>query len=265
MKTRNNLMVWILAVICFMVAAIFFVPIYEELTERKECDQSYEEINDQVKPGQDDVTDGDSESIFEEDPPLSVDFIRLGEISGNAIAWIYCPDTVIDYPVAQCEDNAYYLNHLLDDSYNANGCLFADYRNAENFTDDNTLIYGHHMKSGRMFACLDQYSSQEYYEAHPVMYLQLKDGSLYELRLFSGYTTTMDSDSYWRNMDDESVKAEWLHRLIERSDFNAGGVVSMKDHIVTLSTCTYSFQNARYVVHGKLVPLADEMEADANQ
>ena len=94
---------------------------------------------------------------FREDDPEKkkteipqVDFAALDDVNG----------TVLNYPVVQGNDNSYYLSHLFDGSDNAGGCLFLDSRNNSDFTDDNTIIYGHNMKNGTMFASINQYQEQ---------------------------------------------------------------------------------------------------------
>ncbi len=110
-----------------------------------------------------------------------------------------------------------------------------------------------------MFASLVQYAEQEYYEAHPIMYLTVEQCE-YRLELFAGYTTTADSSAYIMRFSDTHEYAEWLREVSAKSDFIADIHLTTNDRIVTLSTCAYSFQNARYVVHGRLVKINDEGE-----
>ncbi|MCD7737752.1 MAG: class B sortase [Lachnospiraceae bacterium] len=171
-------------------------------------------------------------------------FIRLTEL---------IPDLL------EMEDNEFYLSHLADGTSNSNGCLFIDCRNSEGFSDENTIIYVHHMASGKMFASLIRYVEQEYYEAHPVMYLSV-EGKTYPLELFAGYTTTEDSSAYRMQFDTSHEFAEWLREISAKSDFTANIRLTTENRIVTLSTCAYSFENARYVVHGRLVELDEAAE-----
>lgn len=103
-----------------------------------------------------------------ETAPIKVDFERLQEENKDIIAWLYCPDTEINYPVVQSKDNEYYLRRLLDGTWNIAGTLFMDYRNAADCSDLHTIIYGHNMKNNTMFGSLPKYSKQEYYEEHSV-------------------------------------------------------------------------------------------------
>lgn len=254
----------ILALVCFGVAAFFSWKIYSTEKEYAEGDMIYEEIANAVSveesetPGESLESSGDE--IVEEEPSniqvLTVDFGELKEINSEVVAWLYLPDTVINYPVVQGTDNSYYLKHLLDGTYNANGCLFVDCKNSMDFTDDNTLIYGHHMDSGKMFASLVKYKEQSYYDAHPVCYLSTAEKD-YLIEIFAGYTTTVDSPAYMISLSDKEEKIEWLKEMFHNSDFYSDVTVYPYDHIVTFSTCEYSFQNARYVVHGRLVEITE--------
>ena len=102
-------------------------------------------------------------------PEKEVDFADLQEnTNGDIYAWIHIPDTKIDYPVLQHPtDNSYYLNHNLDGSRGYPGCIYTEDYNKKDFTDPNTVLYGHNMKNGTMFAGLHKYGDSEYLEEHP--------------------------------------------------------------------------------------------------
>ena len=183
-----------------------------------------------------------------------INFKALQTVNPDVIAWIYCPDTAINYPVVQGGDNAYYLNHLADGTENRNGCPFLDVQNLPDFSDANSIVYGHHMQNGTMFAGISWYEDQSYYDEHPVMYL-LTPAANYRIELFSGYTTEMDSSAYMQTFGSIREHTDWLKEVSGRSDFRANLEISALDRTITLSTCAYRFENARYVLHGKLVEL----------
>ena len=183
-----------------------------------------------------------------------INFKALQEVNPDVIGWIYSPDTTINYPVVQGDDNAYYLKHLADGTENRNGCPFLDVQNRPDFTDDNSVIYGHHMQNGTMFAGISWYEDQSYYDEHPVMYL-MTPSATYRIELFSGYITTMDSSAYMQTFGSIREHTDWLKEVSGRSDFRANLEISAYDRVITLSTCAYRFENARYVLHGKLVEL----------
>lgn len=182
------------------------------------------------------------------------DFEALSAINDDIAGWLISEGTVIHYPVVQGSDNSYYLNHLFDGSRNRMGTLFIDCDNTPKFEDANTIIYGHHMKSGAMFASLVGYREQTYYNVYPTMLLLTPHGN-YRVELFAGYTTGAASDTYKKTFGSDEAFAEYLANVRAQSDFKSDVVVTPEDHIVTLSTCTYEYDDARYVVQGKLVAL----------
>lgn len=252
----------ILALLCFSIAAYFCGKIYYTEKEYAEGDAVYEDILADVVISEEEVLGESSEPTSETDETVQeeeslvpeIDFASLKEINENVVGWLYLPDTVINYPVVQGEDNSYYLKRLVDGSYNANGSLFVDYQNKMDFSDDNTLIYGHHMNSGKMFATLVKYKDQEFYDAHPVAYF-LTEEKDYKIEIFSGYVTTPDSDSYLLTAGSREQTIEWMKEMFHNSDFFADVTITPEDHIVTFSTCDYEFHDARYVVHGRLTEI----------
>ena len=249
-----------LALTGLVTAACFGWKVYSTQQEYEAGDEAYEELAKLVRIEEPDESpassENEEENTEEEISSVNSDSIvnleAAQEVNGDIVAWINSPDTVIDYPVCQGEDNAYYLSHLADGTYNRNGCLFIDCENAEDFSDDNTIIYGHHMASGKMFASLIKYADQGYYEDHPVMNLTVGDQQ-YQLEIFSGYVTTADSSAYRINCGSRHDFAEWLREICGKSDFAAKEMaIHTSDRIVTLSTCAYAFEDARYVVHGRI-------------
>lgn len=172
----------------------------------------------------------------------------------DAVGWLYSPNTPIDYGVVEAEDNDYYLHRFLDGSYSVGGSLFVDCACNPDFSSMNTAIYGHHMQDGSKFASLLNYGNVNYYREHPVMYLSTRDMN-YRVEIFAAYLTDADSDSYTFNFESTQAYEAFLQRMSSQSDFQSDVELSPEDHIITLSTCSYEFYDARYVVQGKLVPI----------
>jgi sortase, srtB family len=185
-----------------------------------------------------------------ETAPISVDFHALWQENKDIVAWIYCENTPIHYPIVQSEDNTYYLRRLLNGNYNINGTIFLDYRCSSDFNDFNSVIYGHHMKSGEMFGTLPKYKEQEYYNEHPILYLLTPDQN-YKAELVAGYLTPSDSETYSLQQNTEGKRA-FLENALQNSTFTSGIAASETDRFITLSTCSYEYDNARYVVVGRL-------------
>jgi len=185
-------------------------------------------------------------------PDMNIDYDVLKKTNNDTAAWLYSPGTVIDYPVMKAADYDYYLHHLPDGTYNANGTLFIDYNNAPDFSDKLTVIYGHHMRSGAMFGSLKGYKGQAYFEEHPYMYLYTENGN-YRIDLIYGCVI---GEGKWRErafMYETNVDA-LLSYAAQNTTFISGVQYAEGDRIVAMSTCSYEFNGARYVVLGVLKP-----------
>lgn len=189
-----------------------------------------------------------------------VDFEALRENGPDIIGWLSLPDTAINYPVTQTDNNEYYLHHLYDGTYNKVGCLFADYENQEDFSDRNTIIYGHNMRDGSMFAALNEYDEQGYYDGHPQMYLVTPDGG-YVMEVFSAFEAkpaeSGSDTSPWRlSWKDDGAYTTWLSEMAGRSVIETDVTVTSSDKVLTLSTCTPEGKS-RFIVMGKLAAVND--------
>lgn len=186
--------------------------------------------------------------------PIVVDFEGLLGVNEDVVGWIYGEDTLINYPVLQGEDDDYYLHHSYDREESKSGSIFVEAKNRPQFADANTIIYGHHMKDKSMFASLSYWGAQEYYEEHPVLWL-LTPVQDYKIVLFSGYTTSATSETYTIFPEKGEELNEYLAASKAQSDFQCELMPDGSERYVVLSTCAYNFNNARYVLHGILVPV----------
>lgn len=183
--------------------------------------------------------------------PIQVDFSELWRSSPDVCAWLYCPGTSINYPVVQTDNNQYYMHRLPNGKESAGGSLFMDCTNAWNFSDANSVIYGHDMKDGTMFGYLHNFDSQSYYEDHPVMYL-LTPGRNYRVDIFC--TAVVPSDSWVYEMQMDGYRLDlWLDKAEDASLTEPLSPVNRgAGQYLTLSTCSYEYENARFVVIGSL-------------
>ena len=216
----------------------------------------YVEVPEQA--GEPDETGAEEESGGEDSSAVLpvVDFEALRETGPDIIGWLNLPDTAINYPVTQADDNEYYLRHLYDGTYNKTGCLFADYENQEDFSDRNTIIYGHNMRDGSMFAALNEYDEQSYFDGHPQMYLATPGGG-YVVEIFTAFVakpSESGSDtSPWRlSFKDDGAYTTWLSEMAGRSVIETDVTVTSSDKVLTLSTCTPGGAS-RFIVMGKLL------------
>ena len=219
-------------------------------------EQAYEELEQYiVMPETVPVETTDTEETVEaETAPVQiqwpeVDFEALAQVNRDIVGWIYVPGTVINYPVVQGADNEYYLKHLFNGKTNSSGCIYLDCGAEGDFTSMNSVLHGHHMKNGSMFAGICKYKDQSYFDEHPTAILLTPDGN-YQVEFFSGYVCEVTADAWDYDFDEA-----WLDKRIRSSCFDAEVTPTMDDRILTLSTCSYEFKDARFVLHGILVPV----------
>ena len=186
-------------------------------------------------------------------PPISIDFSKLTAENEDIVGWIYSQDTPINYPVVQTNNNSKYLHSDLNGNYLINGTIFVDYRNQEIGKDLNYIVYGHSMNNESMFGSLLNYKEQSYYESHPTIYY-LTDIADYRIELIAGLVVSTDELIYQTTPDLDNLES-YIKQARENSSFKSNTKYQVGDNIITLSTCTYEYDDARYVLIGKLIML----------
>ena len=248
---------WFRGIIAVISLAVFIFSgykLYDYFKSSKE-DKDYTNtiIGDSVDIKKD---NNKKEEVDINDPnkcPINVDFKTLLKENDDVIAWIYSPNTEINYPVVQSYDNAHYLRMRLDGKYSVGGTIFSDYRNSSDFTDPNSIIYGHFMRNGTMFGSLQNYKAQEYYDEHPFMWLITFDKT-YRLDIIAGFVTDADYEIYNFNKDASKLE-EYVSNATKKSNFMSTVDLSSIERVITLSTCSHDYKNARYIIIGSLVEI----------
>jgi len=196
----------------------------------------------------------DSSGLLRYKPQLDV---PLSESSGESgpqgvmadqVAWICFEDTGIDYPVVQGKDNFAYLNRDPFGNFSLSGALFLDSRNAPDFTDPYSIIYGHHMEHGKMFGSLDSYLDRAYFDAHRSGVLVAMD-SVYRCELFA-VVSADGSDSVLFNTSDRSVPEVLAYTKDLAAIYEEPETVGP---ILALSTCYGDTYTSRLLVLGILI------------
>ena len=200
------------------------------------------------------------EEVLTDAQESPIDFEKLSAINPDLYAWIRIPDTQIDYPIAQRmgEDNQeYYLHHDLYGTPQFAGCIFSQEPNAKDFSDPVTVLYGHNMKNGSMFQNLYKFTQEEFFDReHNYVYVYTPDGTLiYEV--YACYYS--DDRNILENLD--FSEPEDLEKYVEgsRQPRDMGALtkedvpVTVKDNILTLSTCVYGYPGSRLLVQAVLL------------
>ena len=209
----------------------------------------------------------------EAEPEPSVIELLLQENS-DFKGWITVPNTQIDNPIYQTDNNDFYLNHNQQKQKSIYGALFFDYQNVitEAETDKNLVVYGHHMKNGSMFGNLTKYKQLSFYKQNPtVEFSTLYKKSTYKIyAAFVLNASKADDNDYIYNISrksfiDDKDFDSWVNEAKERSLINTGVDVKNGDNIITLVTCTYDFDNARFVVMARETREDEDASVDTSK
>lgn len=178
-------------------------------------------------------------------------FNELTLINTDYAGFIYIADTNIEYPIMQGEDNIFYLSHDIYKQKSAMGSIFMDYRNNADFSDGNTLIYGHNMRDQSMFNNLLKYKDDRFAaNSEPIVIITKTERLKYSV--FAAYQTDKDTDYMTVSFHDEQDFDFYINDIRSRTDINIDGDIAFGDRLLTLSTCVSANSNYRYVVHAVL-------------
>ncbi len=192
-------------------------------------------------------------------PEILEDYVTLYNKNKSLIGWIKIDDTIIDYPVMQSQNMEYYLDHNFSQEKDRNGCLFADSACSIWPRSQNIIIYGHNMKSGKMFGTLTKYKSESYFEKHPMIQFDTlyEKGTYAVMYVFSEivHEETEVAFKYYQFVDANSEEEydSYMKDMAEMSLYDTGVTSRLGDELITLSTCDYVKGGERWVVVAKKV------------
>jgi len=170
----------------------------------------------------------------------------------DVVAYIFIEGTNVNNVVVQGPDNEYYLHRDMFGNRNVNGVLFMDFRNSPDFTDPNTIIYGHNMQNGTMFHNLRYYMNREFFEAHPYIKV-VTDEMVFIYEIFTVFSTHINFNYIQVEFENDKEFGMLVEGMIRRSVFDTGVTATQDDRILVLSTCTNVHRDTRIVVVGRLV------------
>lgn len=192
-------------------------------------------------------------------PEVLDKYITLYNSNKNLIGWLKIDDTIIDYPVMQCDNNTYYLNHNFDQEEDKTGTLFLDCGCDVIRGSDNYIIYGHHVTSGKMFSRLSDYESERYYQDHPyITFDTIYEEATYQV-MYAFRSRIYNEDEvvfkYYQfiNAYSEEEFNSYMQEMAELAYYDTGVTAVYGDQLLTLSTCDYQETNGRFVVVAKRI------------
>lgn len=193
-----------------------------------------------------------SEVDEEDKPEQPVDYLAESKkINPQIVAWVTIPDSEIDFPIVQCEDNEYYLTHDFENNESYMGAPFLDCRNNPDFSDFNSVIYGHNISNKYMFYPLLNFKNKDYFDSHSYGYLTLTDKK-YKINFIACAVIESDGFAYNTVFLSQKEREVFLKTAKEKAvcfgNFDPEELVDKS--LCTLSTCSYEFSGARTVLIG---------------
>lgn len=246
-----------------LVCSIVYLSMY--FIDLSQQDAKIENIRATYELNREDVTINNDGQFSKFDP--------LKKQNNDIRGWIEIPGTEINNPVYQTTNNQFYITHDMNKESNSYGALFLDYLcNIDpKALTQNQIIYGHNMRYGAMFGTLNDYRNLDYYKANPIINFE----TLYENRkykIFAMMITNSSVDStfgydftpYRVSFASQDDFIKWIGYCKDRSLIDTNVDVLPQDEIITLSTCCYDFDNARFIVMARLVRENEDKTVDTS-
>ena len=243
MKTGLRKMLFILCVLGAGICIGFLAHYYMKLHKNE---QIYEELQN-TRQTENPETSGETE-ISEKALQIPIDFEALRQVNPEIYAWIEIPGTEVNYPIVQsATDNGYYLNHTIEGVAGYPGSIYTEGLNSKDFSDFNTLVYGHDMEDGSMFGGLYRFEDEEYLKAHETLVIYTPEHR-YTYRIFKALT--YDDRHILGSFDfsDKKQREEFLTSIS-----NTDSEVTVDSHLLTLSTCIADQPEHRLLVEAVFV------------
>ena len=221
---------------------------YEQLSDLKNKNYNFQ-INDEVQVHR----------TNHELPDILPEYEILYQKNKKLIGWIKIDDTNIDYPVMQTSDNEYYLDHNYNQEYDKNGSIFLDTACSVYPRSTNLIVYGHHMKSGKMFGNLQKYAKESYYEDHNLIQFDtIYEKGTYEIMYVFRSQVFNEDDLVFKyyqfiNANSGNEFDSYMDEMKKLSLYDTGVTANYGDSLLTLSTCDNSQTDGRFVVVAKKI------------
>lgn len=272
-KSGKNKALRIIYNTCMVVLACVFVAcavyLINYFWQSKKSEDKVDDLRQLIV--EDDATD-DVNTATTQDAEKKIEFVDIDGVkvqkkfeklyrkNSDFIGWLSISGTVIDYPVMQTPDNEeYYIDRDFDGEYSSAGTLFVDTSSDVKKPSDSILIYGHNMKTGKMFHELLEYEDEEYYTKHKFITFDTIHGNgTYEV--IAAFRTKIYPKDYtgfkyyqFFEAQNEKEFMNYVDNCKSMTPYNISATASYGDKLITLSTCAYHDKNGRFVVVARKV------------
>lgn len=228
MKEVIRFVLDILLIACIVMSVFFGYKVYQRYREDRNNKETYQKIQTYAKK--------------------DIDWNKLRKINPDIVGWIKIKDTKINYPVVKGKTNRTYLHTDFNKKYNYGGCIFLDYHDHKDLNkNQHSIIYGHHMRNGSMFADLTKFRKENFAKKHLIiLYTPQKT---YYLKAFSIYAKNADSEIPI-TFKDKNDKQVYIDRLLNRNSVpDISKRADVGKNIFTFATCSYEGDDYRTYVH----------------
>lgn len=240
-KRKIKLLHYLSGGACILFVSLIILYLYDSHKAQEEYDTLT--LKEEVITPENDEDAEETETLFTVNPKLD----GLQEINPDVIGWIEIPDTNIDYPVVQGDDNQYYIDHTIYGTENAAGSIFMEMQNEGDFSDLVTFLYGHRMRDGSMFGNLKYYEDEAYWSEHPEIYIStFTEELVYDI--FSVHRAAVVEETYTLFFEAGASYERYLQAETEKSWYDTGIEAGKDSQILVLVTCTADQKDERIVV-----------------
>lgn len=223
----------ILLIICIFIFCISTWKLYGYYRSYKKAKDTYSKIA--------------KENVKISKNERKIDFKKLKSQNQDIAGWIYIRGTTIDYPIVQGKDNEEYLHQNFNKKKSSSGTIFLDNNCKKDFTSDNNIIYGHHMKNGTMFAQLLKFREKSFLKKHNEIMIFTPDRTIH-LKVISAYAQKAQNKIPVTFANDKQKKA-YIKKIESMSEQTIKTSRINDSHIYTFVTCSYEGEDNRTYVH----------------
>jgi len=238
---RRRLVSNIIIIASVAVLAVALIMIFRISSEDQASKNVYEDLRMYT------VTPSDGQEVSGTLDRV-IDFDALQSMNPDIIGWILAPEAGVDYPILRGTEDNFYISHSADRTSNRAGSIFLDNQNNVDFSDPNTIIYGHRMNNGSMFGSLRNYEEEAFFNTNRYIAIYTPENGKQLYEVFATYTVPDDADTYTLFSQGGPEFMEYLNQMKSYSDFPSNIELSENDKIITLSTCVQYEDDKRYIV-----------------
>ncbi len=221
------------------------------LSQYRKADLLYKEIADiafEVTTSEKAGTDNSNHDSADN----SINHAALKARNGDYVGWLQVDGTDISYPIVQSKEELFYLRRDFNKNYSIAGTVFMDYRNKKDFTDTNTMLYGHNMHDGSMFAQMKRFLEEDFFKENRDIKVITPEGE-YRYEIFAVYEVKASDVPNTPGLLNAEETQGFLARIKKLARFSRETAVSEQSNILTLATCGYNIKDARIVIHAKRI------------